>query len=491
MGLHLVEVPDWVHLWWGVSFAVLASFFAALALGAAWYHAVLQPARGGGRGTDVSTYGVDVAWSSDGRHVVGIGHGLRARLVGIALLAASFAYPVAILRAAAAVPPVSPISGLVAFLFGSVSVLKSLEVLLGTVTPGAASHGRLLWLVYFVSPVDPQLRNGGPVLVATPPGWRWLNRASLAYGRDALLSGVGLCCLLTYGQTYGFPPAAEGAFAGNMLYVGVTWSVVIAHAMAMAQCVVADFGFAPGPAFRQPYVFASSPQDFWGRRLDLAFQRLLKRTFFYPVRARVSGAVGAGLAALTTFTASGIVHEALWLCMRLGLAAGADARLAAGGARVDASRCTADGLTTAFFVLQGVLCAAGTLLAALLPLALTRRVPGVVKLYVALVFGPLVRLPWYLGRLEACGYWAGMSELYPSAALGPGARAALDFVLPPTLPLPWILGGGVSRELAVHCAVVAAAHALWPQAAGGKAAGGKAAGGKAAGDVENGSLSPG
>lgn len=203
------------------------------------------------------------------------------------------------------------------------------------------------------------------------------------------------------------------------------------------------------------YIYATSPQDFWGRRLDLAFQRLLKRSFFYPVRVRIAGATGSALAAMATFAASGVVHEALWYCMGMGLAAGAEVRLAPAGA--DRQGCVADGWTTAYFLLQGLLCAAGTVVAAVMPPWLVARVPGPVKLYVALVCGPLLGLPWYLGRLTACGYWAGLAELYPTVQLGPLARARLEVILPARVL-------GLPRELLLHCAVVVGCHLLWPPA---------------------------
>lgn len=60
--------------------------------------------------------------------------------------------------------------------------------------------------------------------------------------------------------------------------------------MSLAQLMVAELGYLPCTAFRAPYMLAESPHDFWGNRLDLAFQMLLKRSFYYPVRKFFSGA---------------------------------------------------------------------------------------------------------------------------------------------------------------------------------------------------------
>lgn len=144
------------------------------------------------------------------------------------------------------------VSGLVVFVFGSVSVLKSLELVLGTTTPGALDHGRTLWLLYFLSPVEPTIRAGVPVYLAIPAG-HWFSSTHKCHLLEVLISGVGLCCLLSYGRTFGFvAPAGPDSYAANMLYAGVTWSLAISHVMSISQCIVADFGYAPGPAFRQP-----------------------------------------------------------------------------------------------------------------------------------------------------------------------------------------------------------------------------------------------
>ena len=133
-------------------------------------------------------------------------------------------------------------------------------------TPGVQ-----FFLVCFTSPVEPRLSEGAPVLLAERPG------AGIAARLRALCAtGVGLAVLLSQGRAAGFDWQGRGGgdglagTAAAALYVGLTWSLSINHIMSIAQLLVTDFGFVPGPAFRWPYILSDTPHDFWGKRLDLA-----------------------------------------------------------------------------------------------------------------------------------------------------------------------------------------------------------------------------
>ena len=74
-----------------------------------------------------------------------------------------------------------------------------------------------------------------------------------------------------------FDAEFDGSHPSEALFIGVTWSLAIAHLMSIAQLlVVLVTEFAPRVAFRMPFLLSESPHDFWGARLDLAFQLLLK-----------------------------------------------------------------------------------------------------------------------------------------------------------------------------------------------------------------------
>ena len=221
-----------------------------------------------------------------------------------------------------------------------------------------------------------------------------------------------------------------------------------------AQVMVADFGFLPATAFRAPYMLSESPHDFWGNRLDLAFQQLLKRSFYYPVRryfagavmqkggpglhvkhvnsgtvadngadvaaahgpasspgsgstayreggisssegdlsrsnARSSAAMGAMVATVATFTASGFMHELLWTAMMWSVKDKDRARLG-----VDSFECQPDGRSTLYFVLQGCICIASTVVVASIPKRIWSAIPQVIKLYLSLGLGPFIGLHW-------------------------------------------------------------------------------------------------
>ncbi|KAA8527024.1 hypothetical protein F0562_008747 [Nyssa sinensis] len=65
----------------------------------------------------------------------------------------------------------------------------------------------------------------------------------------------------------------------------------------------------------EPY-FATSLQDFWGRRWNLAVTNILRHTVYKPVRSASAAVIGSKwaplLAVLTSFLVSGLMHELLF-----------------------------------------------------------------------------------------------------------------------------------------------------------------------------------
>jgi hypothetical protein len=242
----------------------------------------------------------------------------------------------------------------------------------------------------------------------------------------------------------------------TLLSTRYTWSLAIDHALSIAQLCVANFGLVPAVAFREPYFLAESPHDFWGNRLDLAFQQLLKRSFYYPIRrlfaargGESGGGAGTGTgtggfamkgaiaATMITFTASGIMHELLWLAMMQSIGDKDRARLG-----VDPLLCRADGASTLYFIIQGTICVLSTVVVGLIPRHVWRRIPAPIKLYTTLALGPFVGLHYYLDKLPACGYWNGLLELYPVFELN---TETLDRWIPPT-----ICFGVLHRDFLLH-----------------------------------------
>ncbi len=517
----LVEHPS-VRAWWAVLVCSLSSLALATILGFAWY-TFLQPSTYRSRGSSNSRGGGGGGGGggSSERYfrLRSIGNGYRSRMCFTTFLLLIFAcaWPPLLLYALGFVPPTTPVCGLVVFVVGSGSLFKSLEIIAGTTAPGVLDYGLEFWLLYFVSPVEPRMSAAGRPVRAPPPhgGLVPVNSLTLRLLGEIAGGAAALWTLLSYGRAVHFAPAS---WIGNQLYAGLTWSLAISQLMAVARCVVSDFGYEPGAAFRWPYFYSRSAPDFWGARLDLAFQGMLKRSFYYPVRAlsifktdsndsggavvsrshttdsssgvhnddnnrsttaaprqstgnlrNRASPIAAAMAAIVTFTASGLVHEVMWWAVHVSLRSGdTEARLGA-----NAGACTGDGWTTAYFVVQGVMCsiavAAGQLITLLPSRRLAKLVPGPLRLYFALVTGPLVGLPWYLARLHSCGYWEAMSELYlplsivdaPGHNPSPVAQAAASAVAR-ILPANGLFGGFLPREVALHFAGVCVLHALWP-----------------------------
>lgn len=100
-----------------------------------------------------------------------------------------------------------------------------------------------------------------------------------------------------------------------------------------------------------------------------------------------------------------------------------------------------------YFVVQGLICVASTVIVRAIPTRSWKAIPQVVKLYITLALGPWIGLHWYLDKLSSCGYWTGLLELYPTVPLS--AETLDSWVSPTVLQV-------VPREFAVHGAALAA-----------------------------------
>lgn len=189
----------------------------------------------------------------------------------------------------------------------------------------------------------------------------------------------------------GFPSALPSSY---LMVVSVY--AMISCNFAQSRLFAALLGIDTHEAMRHPLLLAASVRDFWGRRWNLNFHRLVHRSFFKPLlHTGVCPQVGA----VAAFAMSGIIHEYMWLLMSW------------------ADRATyVPGLVMLFFLAQLLIC---TIEAALRHTALVRlggRLPAVAKtaltMLAILSVGPL-----FMHGLHSGGLLAEVAGLYPTFEL--------------------------------------------------------------------------
>lgn len=125
-----------------------------------------------------------------------------------------------------------------------------------------------------------------------------------------------------------------------LLYAVYTYAGLELILAAFAAASHAILGVDLEPQFDEPYM-ASSLQDFWGRRWNLAASRVLRPAVYVPVRGLATGLLGRRWAPIpavvAAFLVSGAMHELVMY---------------------NIGRARPDGAVTAFFALHGVCVAA-------------------------------------------------------------------------------------------------------------------------------------
>ncbi|KAL5716273.1 hypothetical protein ACHQM5_017989 [Ranunculus cassubicifolius] len=90
----------------------------------------------------------------------------------------------------------------------------------------------------------------------------------------------------------------------NCLQVYLTAEIILALGAVPARVLL---GYEIEPQFEDPY-FATSLQDFWGRRWNLMISSILRHTVYLPIRR--SWGIVVGL--VMTFLVSGLMHELIY-----------------------------------------------------------------------------------------------------------------------------------------------------------------------------------
>lgn len=195
----------------------------------------------------------------------------------------------------------SPVGAALAFVLWMSGVLKTWELVHGLTEPGVLRHSLEVWLLYFCAPTEPIFVDGKPMKL--PSNGRW--HLSRALGK-VLVSTLILRALSGYAVAL---PDAERSGLGGTLLVGVVWCCLITQALSISQAVVVEHGFVPCGAMRFPLEASRSPGELWGERMDIAMNRMLKRSVYRPVRGLISGVKGRATATVATFLVSGLLHE--------------------------------------------------------------------------------------------------------------------------------------------------------------------------------------
>lgn len=199
----------------------------------------------------------------------------------------------------------SPLGAALAFLLWMSGTLKMLELLLGVSEPGALRYSRLVWLVYFCAPTEPIFVDGRPKMLPSRGNTQW----HLGWA----LAKVGVSTLTlraVVGYAVALPNQDRGGIGGTLL-VGVIWCSLITHVLSISQAVVVEHGLVPCGGMRFPLEASHSPTELWGDRMDVAMNRMLKRSVYQPTR-RLFGArktEGRAAATVATFFVSGVLHE--------------------------------------------------------------------------------------------------------------------------------------------------------------------------------------
>eukprot|EP00035_Acanthoeca_spectabilis_P008640 m.156652 g.156652 ORF g.156652 m.156652 type:complete len:452 (-) comp14441_c0_seq1:1474-2829(-) len=330
----------------------------------------------------------------------------------------------------------SPVGAALAFVLWMSGVLKTWELVHGFTEPGALRHSLEVWLLYFCAPTEPIFVDGKPMKL--PSNGRW--HLSRALGK-VLVSTLILRALSGYAVAL---PDAERSGLGGTLLVGVVWCCLITQALSISQAVVVEHGFVPCGAMRFPLEASRSPGELWGERMDIAMNRMLKRSVYRPVRGLISGVKGRATATVATFLVSGLLHEVLWGMLWLASPNGyqASERPQTVGWQV--------GSTTAYFIVQCCFCIGATLVPMKLRDA-AGKMPGPVLAYATLLFCTAFYLQWYLGPI----YLDTHPEFIATVAkLFRAPRAAADWTWLTTLLPSRVFWGFIPRELVLHFAFV-------------------------------------
>eukprot|EP00037_Helgoeca_nana_P028553 m.336504 g.336504 ORF g.336504 m.336504 type:complete len:502 (+) comp27785_c1_seq10:417-1922(+) len=346
----------------------------------------------------------------------------------------------------------SPLGAALAFLLWMSGTLKMLELLLGVSEPGALRYSRLVWLVYFCAPTEPIFVDGRPKMLPSRGNTQW----HLGWA----LAKVGVSTLTlraVVGYAVALPNQDRGGIGGTLL-VGVIWCSLITHVLSISQAVVVEHGLVPCGGMRFPLEASHSPTELWGDRMDVAMNRMLKRSVYQPTR-RLFGArktEGRAAATVATFFVSGVLHEVLWLMVWLGSPNGYHSDSTPSQAGWD------PGATTLYFLLQCIFCIA----AAAVPLVIRSavgRLPGPILAYTTLLGCTAVYLRWYLGPIYLDthpDFITSIAKLY-RAPTSPSDWEWLTYVIPPRFG--W---GFIPREFGVHSVIVCLLHAstatAWP-----------------------------
>eukprot|EP00038_Savillea_parva_P012789 m.206970 g.206970 ORF g.206970 m.206970 type:complete len:442 (+) comp23528_c0_seq1:100-1425(+) len=335
----------------------------------------------------------------------------------------------------------TPSGAALAFFLWVPAVLKAFELVFGLTEPGAL-HDNDIWLLYFCAPTEPVIVDGSAEQ-RRPDTDR--QRFGLALARIAC-SGALLRWLAGYAVA--MPREARRGYGGT-LAVGTTWCCLLTHVLSISQAVLVDVDVVPCGGMQWPMELSHSPGEFWGDRMDIAVNRVLRRAVYLPVRRQFgkdAGTVGRTAGVTATFLVSGLLHEVLWLMVWIG-----------SNQTYPSEVGWVPGATTTYFLLQCLFCVAASMVPSPVKSAVG-RLPGPILVYLTLFGSVAVGLRLYLGPIYLDTHPEFIEAL---AALYGSPRTADQWQwLTDTVPAYVIAGPiAIPREFVLHGTAVLLVHA--------------------------------
>ena len=234
----------------------------------------------------------------------------RTRLViGTALVISSILLPyalISLLNVENSASRFALCSSFVLYLF------RTLEAVFGFVPSGAARSFEV-YAAYFALPFDMSFDavTDEPIM-ATKGEIR-------AGGKRAILDVVTIILLCSILSPRDYAPFGSRDRAelgvlhwrhlGDCLAIAFFFQQGLSVSSSVVGCAIqSTLGYRSAPMMKSPILEATSPSDFWGRRLNVLVHSVMKRGLYKPVRRRTNSPLAASLA---VFAASGAFHECL------------------------------------------------------------------------------------------------------------------------------------------------------------------------------------